>query len=111
VRARTVLFAHRQDVAQGVPIALDLQEGLLVRADRLLVVQRRRRVVLADLVSLDAVRAPDGTRERGATQAALTPLQRAQHMAQVFAHAVNLRQHGAILARQRRCEVDRGMSR
>jgi hypothetical protein len=96
-----IRIAHRQDVTEGLTVPLDLQERLLVRADRLLAVDRGRRVILRDLISLDAVRTLDGARQSRTSQHTFPALRSTKHMAQVFAHPVDLAQDRLVLARER----------
>jgi hypothetical protein len=92
--------AHGQHVAQGLPVALDLQERLLVRADRLLTIEGGDRVVLVDQVALDAVRPPDGPGQGRPPQDPFPPPGRAQELPQLLAHQVNLAQDILVLAAQ-----------
>jgi hypothetical protein len=71
VERGVVRVAHGEDVPQGLPVALDLKERLLVGREGLFTIDRRRGVIFGDVVALNAVRAADVARQRRTAQAAL----------------------------------------
>ena len=109
--ASVVVIALRQDVTQGLAVALDLQERLLVRADRLLAIKGGGRVVFIDSIALDAVRALNGTGQRGTAQDSLPPPRCTKDVAQLLAHLVDLTQHSLVFSRQGWGRVDHRMTR
>jgi hypothetical protein len=111
VEGRVGVIAHRKDIAERLPVALDFQEGLLIGAERLLTVDRSRRVVLVDLVTLNAVRALDGASERRPAQASLPSRRRPQDVSQVLAHLMYFAQNCVVLLGQRGSDVDRHLMR
>ena len=81
---------HGQDVAESLPVALDLREGLLIRTDGFLAVQGGRGIVFGDDVTFDAVGTLDGAGECGAAQGTFPASRRAQDVPQLPAHLVDL---------------------